>query len=185
MSELPGSLVRWVEAERGGLEEFAAQAAGERRIVFVGSGPAHGAARFAAAKAIEAAGLNAWGQDVEEWAHLEYFCNPPSMLTWLLSCQGRSTSREAEVMTAAERVGRQTRVSQWAGGEEWPLLARESLSPLALWVGPTLFAARAAEMLGEEPFRGFRGGRRRTGGGGISRIRTSRRYRSVEELRRG
>ncbi len=171
-----------IEQEPAGLESFAAHAAEQRLVVFLGSGASHGAARFAAAKAIEAAGLAAWAQDVEEWAHLEYFCEPPSMATWLLSCQGRSSSREAEVIAAAERIGRRIRVSQWAAGAGWPQMARESLCPLVLWVGPALFAARAAEILGEAPFRGFSGGRERAEGGGASRIRTSQRYRSATEL---
>ena len=53
--------------------------------VFLGSGPAYGAAGFAAAKVLEASGVAYHAQDVEEWAHLEYFQEPADTPTWILT----------------------------------------------------------------------------------------------------
>jgi len=151
-------------------------------VVYLGSGSAYGSALFAAAKLIEATGAQAWGQDVEEWAHLEYFCEPADMPTWLLSSGGRSTSREQEVVEAARAIGRRVIISSWHGGDDWSPHARETLAPMGLWAGPVAYASRRAEIIGEQPFRGFGGGRNFQEGGGISRIRSSARVSPVETL---
>jgi glucosamine--fructose-6-phosphate aminotransferase (isomerizing) len=174
MVEVPGVLQAWQEKQEEVGLNFAEQAP-DLPIVFLGSGPAFGSALFAAAKVIEATGRSAWGQDVEEWAHLEYFCDPAPMPTWLLGSRGRSHSREAEVADAAQRIGRSFLASNFSGDERWSDAVREALSPLFLWAGPAAYASRRATLIGEEVFRGFGGGRSREEGGGASRIRTSQR----------
>jgi glucosamine--fructose-6-phosphate aminotransferase (isomerizing) len=182
MEDLPQALRNW---RRGQIEvgEEAAKSYSEGAVVFLGSGPVYGSALFSAAKVIETTGVQAWGQDVEEWAHLEYFCEPSSMPTWLLSSRGRSSRRETEIEAAARAIGRQFYVSAWKGGKDWSPHAREALAPLGLWVGPVAFASRVALLLNEQPFRGFGGGRSRIEGGGASRIRSSERV-SPEEASR-
>ncbi len=170
----PKVLAAWQERQEAHGFEFAEQHT-DAPIVFLGSGPAYGAALFSAAKVIEASGGAAWGQDVEEWAHLEYFCEPPHMPTWLLGARGRSTSREIEVEEAARRIGRHFTRSVWEGSEGWSDFVCEAVAPLGLWAGPVAYASRRAELLGERPFRGFGGGRSREEGGGASRIRSSQR----------
>jgi glucosamine--fructose-6-phosphate aminotransferase (isomerizing) len=152
----------------------------EGAIIFLGTGPAHGSALFSAAKLIEAAGVQAWGQDVEEWAHLEYFCEPPTMPTWMLSSRGRSSGRESEVEAAARAIGRQFCLSAWEGGKDWTPQAREALAPLGLWVGPVALASQLAILKDEVPFRGFGGGRSHVEGGGPSKIRSSERIKPNE-----
>jgi glucosamine--fructose-6-phosphate aminotransferase (isomerizing) len=174
IEELPGVLRKWQEVQVEQGVHFAENAP-DLPIVFLGSGPAFGSALFSAAKVIEATGRSAWGQDVEEWAHLEYFCDPAPMPTWLLSGRGRSHSREAEVADAAQIIGRRFMVSDFQGGEGWSEAAREAVSPLCLWAGPTAYASRRAALIDEEAFRGFGGGRSQDEGGGASRIRTSQR----------
>jgi glucosamine--fructose-6-phosphate aminotransferase (isomerizing) len=143
--------------------------------VMIGGGPAFASALFGAAKVIEAAGERAWAQELEEWTHLEYFCEPADMTTWILKADGRCRSREEEVINAMQTIGRNLAVSSWDGGEDWHPLLRESLSPLALWVAPTAYAAERSKLLDEVPFRGFGGGRDPKEGGGVSRIRSSQR----------
>ncbi len=135
---------------------------------------------FSAAKIVESAGVNAWGQDVEEWAHIEYFSEPTTMPTWLLSAEGRSIGREREIETAARAIGRQLLVSRWSGWQGLDPRTREAISPLLLWAGPVAYAAELARILGEEPFRGFGGGRSHAEGGGASKIRSSERASSVK-----
>jgi glucosamine--fructose-6-phosphate aminotransferase (isomerizing) len=143
--------------------------------VFVGSGSCYASALYGAAKLIEIAGEYAWAQDVEEWCHLEYFCAEPAMPTILLSCDGRSASRESEMISASNAIGRNLLLSRWMGHPDWPVLVREILSPFALWAAPTAYAQRRASILKREPFCGFSGGRSQEEGGGASRIRSSRR----------
>ena len=170
----------WLLQEESVGINFADQVGERVPIVFLGAGPAFGSAMFSAAKAIEAAGVPAWAQDLEEWAHLEYFCEPDSMPTWILMTYGRAKSREQEVLEAARVIGRKLAISKWAGREGLTQEMQEALSPLVLWAGPAAFAATLADRLGEPPFRGFGGGRSKVEGGGASRIRSSKRARMVD-----
>ncbi|MCJ7824027.1 MAG: hypothetical protein MUP44_03945, partial [Anaerolineales bacterium] len=102
-------------------------------------------------------------------------CEPDEMPTVLLSSEGRSLSRELELLEAMAVLGRMVHLSKWQGGSGWSALEREMVSPLALWVGPCVYASTRATILGEKPFRDFRGGRDRKEGGGPSRIRSSQR----------
>ncbi len=171
---LPLTLEAW-KAEQESLGTRIAERVEGDALVILGGGPAYASALFGAAKVIEAAGAYAWGQDLEEWAHLEYFCASARMPTWLLTTGGRSASREAEVLAAAQRIGREVAVSRWEVGRGVSEIASEALSPLALWAGPSACAAALAARQGEKPFRDFRGGRSVEEGGGASRIRSSAR----------
>ena len=162
-----------VQGEQG--RAFADSVAEAPHGVFLGSGPAYGAAGFAAAKVLEASGVAYHAQDLEEWAHLEYFQEPADIPTWILTSGGRDASRVDEVERAAQAVGRQLQVTRWQGSPQWSAEEREALSPFGLWPAPVAFAQRLMERLDREPFRAFGGGRSRTEGGGASRIRTSQR----------
>ncbi len=174
IAEIPERLHDWLPKQVALAEAFASNVE-DGVAVFLGSGPARGSAHFGAAKVIEAAGERCWAQDVEEWAHLEYFCDPPSMPTILLSAQGRAHSRELEIIDAMHAIGRSILISEWVGGQGWTALEREILSPLALWAAPAVYANKRADILASQPFRGFGGGRSRQEGGGASRIRSSER----------
>jgi glucosamine--fructose-6-phosphate aminotransferase (isomerizing) len=162
------------QAEQG--TAFAERVADARQGVFLGSGPGFAAASFAAAKVIEACGLGYHAQDTEEWAHLEYFHAPAQTPTWILTSGGRDASRVSEVELAARAIGRRLAITRWSGNPDWSADEREALSPFGLWPAPVAFAHRLMELVGEEPFRSFGGGRSRAEGGGPSRIRTSQRF---------
>jgi glutamine---fructose-6-phosphate transaminase (isomerizing) len=169
------------QAETG--RAFAERVRDAAQGVFLGSGPGFAAAGFAGAKVLEACGLGYHGQDLEEWAHLEYFHATPQMPTWILTADGRDATRAAEVESAARAVGRSLAIARWPGRSEWSVEEREAVSPLGLWPAPVAFAHRLMQLLGEEPFRAFGGGRSRSEGGGPSRIRTSQRIPAVRRAR--
>jgi glutamine---fructose-6-phosphate transaminase (isomerizing) len=135
-------------------------------FVFAGAGPNFGTAQFCAAKMLEATGDAALGQDIEEWAHLQYFARTLATPTFLFSVAGRDASRTDEVRTAMRAVGR--RIVELPSAP-----CDEVFSPLVLCLPAMLFASYRAEALGEPYFRAFSGGRSIEDGGGISRIRTS------------
>jgi glucosamine--fructose-6-phosphate aminotransferase (isomerizing) len=158
--------------------DYAVRAAREAEgagAVYVGSGPAYGAAGFGAAKLVEITGEAGWRQDVEEWCHLEYFGREQQLPTWLLSSGGRSVSRELELAQAVEAIDHPLLISRWDGDSQLGGGLAEMLSPLVLWVAPLAYAWMRAGILRESVFRGFGGGRSREEGGGASRIRTSTR----------
>ena len=138
---------------------------------------------FSAAKILEASGDAAIGQDLEEWAHLQYFAKKVSTPTFVISGGERDGSRAREVVTAALAIGR--RVAVITPAEKSNLFpdatvvlpfvdgVPDMFHALLTMLPGSIFAAYRAELLAEPYFRGFSGGRSKEGGGGISRIRTS------------
>jgi len=156
--------------------------ANEGEFVFAGSGPNYATSLFTAAKVLEASGDSALGQDVEEWAHLQYFAKNKTTPTFIISAGDRDLSRSVEMAVAAKQIGRSLAViapKSAVGITEhadyhFPIPeVKEMFSPLITAIPGELFSAYVAEEKGEPYFRDFKGGRSIEGGGGISRIRTS------------
>jgi glucosamine--fructose-6-phosphate aminotransferase (isomerizing) len=151
-------------------------------FVFTGGGPNFGTALFSAAKVLEASGDSALGQDTEEWAHLQYFGRAVFTPTFIITAAERDASRALEVAVAAKAVGRRVAAVVPEGEASLSVQAdvtlrcapvREVFSALVMCLPGMLFAAHRADVIGEPFFRAFGGGRDVSGGGGISRIRTS------------
>ncbi len=155
------------------------------QYVFCGAGPNYGTALFSAAKILEASGDNAIGQDMEEWAHLQYFSREANTPTFLISAGERAADRTAEIATAAQTIGRRLaiiapnrRLDTNGDVINFPITppGRECFSPLITSLPTLLFAAYRAQIIGEPYFRNFEGGRSQEGGGGISRIQSSNQW---------
>jgi len=154
-----------------------------QEFVFLGSGPNYGTALFSAAKMLEASGDSALGQDLEEWAHLQYFARTVATPTFVITAGERDLTRAVEVTVAAGTIGRRVAavcppsdvgvVGAAARLLPLPNGVREVFSPVIAAIPGELFAAYRAELLGEPYFRAFDGGRSLVEGGGISRIRSS------------
>ena len=160
--------------------EIAERTLDATEFVYCGAGPNFATALFSAAKTLEASGDSALGQDMEEWAHLQYFAKDVATPTFLISTQDRDASRAGEIGVAMKTVGRRVIVvspdSFDVGGAfaTLPYAACDELfAPLVASIPTMLFAAYRAELKNEPYFRGFGGGRSIENGGGISRIRTS------------
>lgn len=151
--------------------EIAAQLADEYadapEFVFVGHGPNYGSALFSAAKIIEASGASAWGQDTEEWAHLQYFCKHGPTPTFVIAPPGPGYSRALELAGVMKRIGRRviavvdsrdTQLTKIADAV-MPVVGdvREAFSPLAYTIAGELFSAQHSRAIGEPPFRNFAG----------------------------
>lgn len=149
-------------------------------FVYCGAGPNFATALFSAAKTLEASGDSAIGQDMEEWAHLQYFAKAVATPTFIISAQERDASRAAEIGVAMTTIGRRVIAVSPATLEVQGAYAAlpyapcdEVLAPLVASIPTMLFASYRAEVIGEPYFRNFGGGRSIENGGGISRIRTS------------
>jgi len=151
-------------------------------FVFTGGGPNFGTAQNCAAKILEASGDSALGQDTEEWAHLQYFARTVATPTFIITAAERDATRALEIAVAAKAIGRrivavvpegQVSVSAQADVTLRFAPVREVFSPMVACLPGMLFAADRAHVIGEPFFRAFGGGRDVSGGGGISRIRTS------------
>ena len=146
--------------------EVAKTVAAASTLVMLGSGPSYGTALFSAAKLVEAAGVLALGQDLEEWWHVERFAYPVDMPVFVIAPPGRSHWRAGEVAATARGLGRwviavahpdDTEVTRHAHavlpvqGE-----TREEFSPLVYHVFASHVAAAVAERLGRSLFQSDR-----------------------------
>jgi glucosamine--fructose-6-phosphate aminotransferase (isomerizing) len=170
-------LARQVAERLGQVEEW----------VFLGSGPSYATALFIAAKLVESCGANAWGQDLEEWGHIQFFNRQEHTPTCLIVPPGRSVDRALELLPYVKGLGRQTLV---VASSTQPLLPTqvdvvlpvpqpvpEVFSPLVYCLAGELLAYYLAEVRDAEffrPSRGFRSGR--------DRLRDSHTLRHVAEL---
>lgn len=67
------------------------------QFLIIGGGPSYANALFSAAKLVEACGANAVGQDLEEWAHIQFFLRMPRLPTILIAPPGRCLDRALEL----------------------------------------------------------------------------------------
>lgn len=144
--------------------ELAQAVADEKSFVYIGDGPNFGTALFGAAKAIEAAGVHAMGQESEEWAHLQYFTTvETSTPTFLISPGYRGHNRVGELMPPLKKIGRITVAIVPDGDQlvaskaDWvlPVLGDipEAFTPMVYPVATELFAAHLSDVIGEPFFR--------------------------------
>jgi len=118
--------------------------------IFIGGGPNYGTAFFSMAKVFEAARVHAAGQELEEWAHEQYFVTGPQTHTFVIAPPGASTDRAREQLWAANEMHSNTiaicdhadaetaglgkvHAPVYSGGDE-------ALSPLAYCIPGELFA---------------------------------------------
>jgi glutamine---fructose-6-phosphate transaminase (isomerizing) len=67
------------------------------QFLIIGGGPSYANALFSAAKLVEACGVNAVGQELEEWAHIQFFLKAPRLPTLLIAPPGRCFDRALEL----------------------------------------------------------------------------------------
>jgi len=135
-------------------------------MIMVGSGPSYGTALFSAAKVVEAAGIFAMGQDLEEWWHVERFAYPVDMPVFVIAPPGRSHWRAGDLAATARGLGRRviavthqddTEVTRHAHfmlpvhGE-----AREEFSPLLYHLFASYVASSLTERWGRALFQSDR-----------------------------
>jgi glucosamine--fructose-6-phosphate aminotransferase (isomerizing) len=69
-------------------------------VFVLGAGPNYGTALFFMAKMIESVRHNTVAQELEEWAHEQYFCCGPGTVTIVIAPPGASTDRAREQLQA-------------------------------------------------------------------------------------
>jgi glucosamine--fructose-6-phosphate aminotransferase (isomerizing) len=136
------------------------------RMIFIGSGPSYGTALFAAAKVVEAAGVFAIGQDMEEWAHVERYAHPhdlKDMPLAIIAPPGRSHWRAGPLAELGKRLGHRIAVAALDGDAEltrnadfvFPVMGevREAFSPLVYHLPFNHIASHLTTALGRLCFR--------------------------------
>jgi glucosamine--fructose-6-phosphate aminotransferase (isomerizing) len=139
-----------LEASKPILEKLGMVAKQTDKIIFIGGGPNYGTAFFSMAKIFEAARTYASGQELEEWAHEQYFVTGPDTYTFIIMPPGNSVDRAREQLWAANEMGSTTVAICDANDHETRKLAKvtvpvysggdEILSPLIYCLPAELFA---------------------------------------------
>ena len=137
---------------------------------FLGSGPAAAVAQYGMAKLLEATGIPALAQDIEEWVHLHFFSRSPRDTATVLLCPWGSNaeSRAKELLPYFQRLARPTIVvaaesvaelASQAGFDVIPVSTHidETLCPLHFSAPLALLASHLADLTAAEYGRGCRG----------------------------
>jgi glutamine---fructose-6-phosphate transaminase (isomerizing) len=110
-------LRRTADILEAGLEEtdrlaqrLAGEWSGATQYLWIGGGPSYANALFSAAKLVEAVGVNAIGQELEEWAHIQFFLRSPHLPTLLIAPRGRCFERALELVRVMQGLGCQLAV---------------------------------------------------------------------------
>ena len=140
---------------------LAEQWRGMEQFLIIGGGPSYANALFSAAKLVEACGVNAIGQELEEWAHIQFFLKAPRLPTLLIAPPGRCFDRALELAAVIQGL---TGLSVVVGAHDENALKNhathyfgihgrvdEALSPLLTSMPAELLACHLA-YIGEEPF---------------------------------
>jgi glucosamine--fructose-6-phosphate aminotransferase (isomerizing) len=143
----------------------------------LGSGPGAGAAAYAAAKLIEATGIHAVSQDIEEFFHLNYFVAEPAEVATLVFAGAGSaaSSRTRELSRTLQDLGRPFLLLTDDATFDLPEhslvlpVVPEWLTPLLGVVPATLLAAFWADRTGAAYFRGHSGRWRASQSGALVR----------------
>jgi glucosamine--fructose-6-phosphate aminotransferase (isomerizing) len=162
-----------VECSLAACAAVCAQAAdrwsGHRNADLLGSGPCLGSAQFAAAKLVEAAGIHASAQDIEEFHHLNYFVDQPAEIPTIVftAADAAAASRTQELTGTLEDLGRPTLLIKDAATETLSRDHQHLYLPIPTaeeWVLPLLHIAPAVMLAGAwaekavcTPFRGHAG----------------------------
>lgn len=114
------------------------------QIVIIGAGPNYATALFGMAKQIESAHHNTVAQELEEWAHEQYFCTYPGTLTIVLAPPGRARDRAQEQLQAVRDMGGIAAVVCADSDQETADMAEVVLKvpdtlPSEEWVTPLLY----------------------------------------------
>jgi glucosamine--fructose-6-phosphate aminotransferase (isomerizing) len=163
-------LAATIAANQVAAEQVATSLDGDGLVCIIGGGPNYATALFGMAKFIEAAAYPAVGQELEEWAHEQYFCTQPGTATFVVAPIGASVDRAREQLQAIRDVGGHAVAICDPADTETSSLAdavlpiqlpkAELLSPLVTPIPLELVALRFAQRLGRTML-GFDDDRRR------------------------
>jgi glutamine---fructose-6-phosphate transaminase (isomerizing) len=158
-----------IEASSEPAEQVAGALHAEGLLCVIGGGPNYATALFGMAKFIEAAAYPAIGQELEEWAHEQYFCTREGTNTLVIAPPGNAVDRAREQLRAVrDMAGKSVAVCDPSDSETLALAdhvlpvhsVHELLSPLVTSVPLELLALRFAQRLGRTML-GFDDDRRR------------------------
>lgn len=143
-------------------QEYADRVKDIYHFAVLGGGPSYATSLFYAAKTFELARVNGVSQELEEWAHEQFFLTQQGTQVIFVVPPGRSTNRALELMHTAKTMGATTVVVTDEAGTDVKSLAevllpvagkvREVFSPMVYCVPGELFATYLAQARGRNAF---------------------------------
>lgn len=153
---------RTVEQCKPLAQRYAEQVSQIENYTFIGAGPAYAITLFYAAKTYELSRVNGVAQELEEWAHEQFFITKENSQAIFIAPPGRSYSRAIELIKTANTMGAYTVAVTDEVGTEIGELAnlvlpvagtvREEFVALPYCVPGELFAAFMAQARGRDAF---------------------------------
>jgi glucosamine--fructose-6-phosphate aminotransferase (isomerizing) len=154
IAAVAGVLKDTITASDAPAKEIASSLTDQTPVFVLGGGPNYGTALFTMAKMIESARHNTVAQQLEEWAHEQYFCCGPGTVTIVLAPPGASVDRAREQLLAVRDMKGTAVVVCSADDSETAALADvvlpvvgevdEELSPLVYMAAGELIALHFA-----------------------------------------
>jgi glucosamine--fructose-6-phosphate aminotransferase (isomerizing) len=152
-----------LETTASAAARIAGQWSQHRVVEYLGSGPGRASAAFGAAKLLEASGVRAYDQDIEEFVHLQYFAadtGTPCVLVAPSNSAARSRAEEVSTLLRNLRRPAVTLSSIPMIGEHLPHKAdiSELWQPMVHMAPLALLASESMSLRNEQPGRGGRDG---------------------------
>lgn len=142
--------------------DLAARCAGDGRdLIVLGAGPGLAMALFYGAKTYELARINGNVQELEEWAHEQFFLCGPRTELLLVAPPGRSDDRAREIASTAAQLGAHVTVvtdpvgaARWSGADILPIArpVPEELVGIPYVAPGEVFATQVAKLHGNDAF---------------------------------
>jgi sugar/nucleoside kinase (ribokinase family)/fructoselysine-6-P-deglycase FrlB-like protein len=105
LADVPALAAAAVTGSADPARAIAGRLIGRPWVSFVGAGPSEASARFGAAKLVESAQILGVGQNLEEWAHEEYFVSGKSTPVVVIAPTGAATDRANEILSELLYIG--------------------------------------------------------------------------------
>ncbi|HZS90667.1 MAG TPA: SIS domain-containing protein [Chloroflexota bacterium] len=102
---LAGVMDETVAATMQPTRAYAEEARDAQAFFLLGAGPNYATALFGAAKLLEGPNLNGVPQELEEWAHEQYFLTRQGTQVLIVAPPGKSADRALEIVRSARAVG--------------------------------------------------------------------------------
>ena len=106
LRRVPDDMRKTIKQSAPSARELAKRFGDVDHVLFLGSGPTFGTATNGSARVLEAAGIKASAQDIEEWVHLDRWVAERSSPIVVIAPMGPARDRAREVLDAMRVLGK-------------------------------------------------------------------------------
>jgi glutamine---fructose-6-phosphate transaminase (isomerizing) len=162
LNSAAGIIDATISENAGAARAYAREVVDKEAFQILGAGPSYGTALFMAAKLFEMPQLQGVPQELEEWAHEQYFLIREGVEVLVVAPPGMSVDRAREQIAGIRDMGghavaicdHNDQVTRGSADIAFPIAGTlpEEFSPLAYSIPGQLFAAELSRALGKPAF---------------------------------